>query len=86
MTMLPLYSFKPGTKPTKHVEIDLHFGREHVAFGHARVLHIPSTYQFVDIFTKSLLSQLFLDFRSCLSIQEPSASTAEGVLESDDIQ
>jgi hypothetical protein len=28
---------------TKHVEIDLHFMREHVAIGVVRVLHVPTT-------------------------------------------
>ncbi|KAJ9536095.1 hypothetical protein OSB04_un000733 [Centaurea solstitialis] len=39
---------------TKHVEIDLHFVRERVAIGHVRVLHVPSAYQYADIFTKGL--------------------------------
>ena len=65
---------------TKHVEIDLHFVRESVAIGHVRVLHVPSAYQFADIFTKGLPTQLFLDFRDSLSIREPPARTAGGVL------
>jgi hypothetical protein len=36
----------------KHVEIDLHFVRECVAIGDVRVLHVPMTSQFADIFTK----------------------------------
>jgi hypothetical protein len=28
---------------TKHVEIDLHFVREHVALGAIRVLHVPTS-------------------------------------------
>jgi hypothetical protein len=36
----------------KHVEIDLHFVRECVAIGDIRVLHVPMTSQFADIFTK----------------------------------
>ncbi|WVZ83721.1 hypothetical protein U9M48_030841 [Paspalum notatum var. saurae] len=39
---------------TKHVEIDLHFVRERVAAGAVRVLHVPTTSQFADIFTKGL--------------------------------
>jgi hypothetical protein len=31
---------------TKHVEIDLHFVRERVAYGAVRVLHVPTTSQF----------------------------------------
>jgi hypothetical protein len=37
---------------TKHVEIDLHFVRERVALGDVRVLHVPTTSQFADVFTK----------------------------------
>jgi hypothetical protein len=44
---------------TKHIENDLHFMREHVAIGDVRVLHVPTTSQFVDIFTKGLPSLAF---------------------------
>jgi hypothetical protein len=44
---------------TKYVEIDLHFVRERVAIGDVCVLHVPTTSQFVDIFT---------EFRSSLNI------------------
>ena len=47
---------------TKHVEIDLHFVRDRVTTGEVRVLHVPSSSQFADIFTKGLPSPLFLDF------------------------
>jgi hypothetical protein len=53
---------------TKHVEIDLHFVRDYVAAGAVRVLHIPTTSQFADIFTKGLLSSTFAEFRSSLNI------------------
>jgi hypothetical protein len=36
---------------TKHVEIDIHFIRERVGIGDVRVLHVPTTSQFADIFT-----------------------------------
>jgi hypothetical protein len=39
---------------TKHVKIDLHFVRDRVAIGEMRVLHVPTTSQFADIFTKGL--------------------------------
>jgi hypothetical protein len=55
-------------QPTKHMEIDLHFIREHVAIGDVRVLSVPTTLQFADIFTKGLPSSVFLDFRSSLNI------------------
>jgi hypothetical protein len=51
----------------KHVEIDLHFVREKVAIGEVHVLHVPTSSQFADIFTKGL-SSLFLEFQSSLNI------------------
>ncbi|KAJ9540986.1 LOW QUALITY PROTEIN: hypothetical protein OSB04_027492 [Centaurea solstitialis] len=60
---------------TKHVEIDLHFVRERVAIGHVRVLHVPSAYQYADIFTKGLPTSLFLDFRDSLNIRLPPDQT-----------
>jgi hypothetical protein len=53
---------------TKHVEIDLHFVRDYVAAGAVRVLHVPTTSQFTDIFTKGLPSSTFAEFRSSLNI------------------
>lgn len=53
---------------TKHTEIDLHFVQDKVATCHVRVLHVPSSSQYADIFTKSLHSPLFLDFRSSLNV------------------
>jgi hypothetical protein len=53
---------------TKHVEIDLHFVRDRVAIGEVRVLHVPTTSQFADIFTKGLPSSNFTEFRSSLNI------------------
>jgi hypothetical protein len=53
---------------TKHVKIDLHFMRERVAIGDVRVLHVPTTSQFADIFTKGLPTSVFSEFRSSLNI------------------
>jgi hypothetical protein len=53
---------------TKHVEIDLHFVRECVVVGDVRVLHVPTTSQLADIFTKGLPSSVFLEFRFNLNI------------------
>jgi hypothetical protein len=53
---------------TKHVEIDLHFVREQVACGAVRVLHVSTTSQFADVFTKGLPSVVFKEFRSSLNI------------------
>nr|GFB90490.1 NBS-containing resistance-like protein [Tanacetum cinerariifolium] len=59
---------------TKHIEIDIHFVRDMV--GHIRVLHVPSRYQYADIFTKGLPTALFEDFRSSLSVRLPPVQTA----------
>jgi hypothetical protein len=53
---------------TKHVEIDLHFVRDRVAIGDVWVLHVPTTSQFADIFTKGLPSSTFSEFRSSLNV------------------
>ncbi|GJW06425.1 ribonuclease H-like domain-containing protein [Tanacetum coccineum] len=60
----------------KHIEIDIHFVHDLVAASQLRVLHVPSRYQFVDIFTKGLPSALFEEFRSSLSARCPPAPTA----------
>jgi len=52
---------------TKHV-IDLHFVRDRVTVGDVRVLHVPTTSQFADIFTKGLPSSTFTEFRTSLNI------------------
>ncbi|KAJ9545930.1 hypothetical protein OSB04_025637 [Centaurea solstitialis] len=61
---------------TKHVEMDIHFVHEKVAIGQVRVLHVPSSSQYADIFTKGLPSSLFLDFRSNLTVRPSPVSTA----------
>ncbi|KAJ0481126.1 putative RNA-directed DNA polymerase [Helianthus annuus] len=61
---------------TKHIELDIHFVREHVQRGTIRILHTPTRLQIVDIFTKGLPRVLFEDFRSSLNIRPPLASTA----------
>jgi hypothetical protein len=43
--------------------------------GQVRVLHVPSSRQFVDILTKGLPSLLFLDFRSSLNVRTPPVAT-----------
>jgi hypothetical protein len=52
----------------KHVEIDLYFIQEKVVIGQVRVLHVSTTSQFTDIFTKGLPSSMFNEFRSSLNI------------------
>jgi hypothetical protein len=63
---------------TKHIEIDIHFVREKVALGEVRVLHVPSTAQFADIFTKGLASAPFTEIRFSLNVVEPTVETAGG--------
>ena len=63
---------------TKNVEIDLHFVRDRVTTGEVRVLHVPSSSQFADIFTKGLPSPLFLDFRDSLNIRRRPFTTEGG--------
>nr|GEW57041.1 ribonuclease H-like domain-containing protein [Tanacetum cinerariifolium] len=52
---------------TKHIEIDIHFVHDLVVDGQVLVLHVPSRYQFSDIFTKGLSSALFEEFHTSLS-------------------
>ncbi|GKB28811.1 ribonuclease H-like domain-containing protein [Tanacetum coccineum] len=61
---------------TKHIKIDIHFFRDMVTAGQVRVLHVPSRFQYADIFTKGLPSALFEEFRSSLSVRSPPAPTA----------
>ncbi|GJR00192.1 ribonuclease H-like domain-containing protein [Tanacetum coccineum] len=61
---------------TKHIEIDIHFAHDKVAAGNVRVLHVPSRFQYADIFTKGLPYPLFADFRSSLSVRKSPAPTA----------
>jgi hypothetical protein len=52
----------------KHVEINLHLVCDKVAIGEVYVLNVPTTSQFIDIFTKGLPSSLFSEFCSSLNI------------------
>jgi hypothetical protein len=64
---------------TKHVEIDLHFVRDRLQLGEARVLHMPTSSQYADIFTKGLPTTLFQEFRSSLNVISDPVPTAGGV-------
>lgn len=46
----------------EHIEIDIHFVRDQVARGQICVLHVSSSAQYADIFTKGLLSSVFYKF------------------------
>jgi hypothetical protein len=65
---------------TKHIEIDIHFVRDKVQVGEVQVLHVPTTSQYADIFTKGLSTATFVEFRSSLTVRDPTADTA-GVLD-----
>ena len=64
---------------TKHIEIDIHFVREKVALGQVRVLHVPTSAQFADIFTKGLATTPFQDIHFSLNVVEPTVDTAGDV-------
>ena len=49
-------------KRTKHIELDIHFVREHVQLGDLRVLHVPTGEQFADVMTKGLPTATFEAF------------------------
>jgi len=53
---------------TKHIEIDVHFIREHVTSGALLLEHIAGTAQLADILTKSLYSDKFVSNRDKLLI------------------
>jgi hypothetical protein len=53
----------------KYVETNLHFVREHVTIGDVRVLHVSTTSQFTNIFTKDLPTLMLSVFRSNLNIR-----------------
>lgn len=63
---------------TKHMEIDLHFVHDRVAVGSVRVLHVPMTSQYANIFTKGLPSSIFSVFRSSLNVRPADVLTATG--------
>jgi hypothetical protein len=66
---------------TKHIELDIHFVREKVALGAVRVLHVPSSSQFADIFIKGLPTTLFQEFRNSLHVAALPGSACGGMLE-----
>lgn len=53
---------------TKHIKINLHFVCKKVAVGAIRVLHVPTSSQYADIFTMGLPSPIFSKFRSSLNV------------------
>jgi hypothetical protein len=53
---------------TMHIEIDLHSVHERVVVGVVQVLHVPTSSQYADIFTKGLPSSVFTEFRYSLNV------------------
>nr|GEU74591.1 hypothetical protein [Tanacetum cinerariifolium] len=61
---------------TKHIEIDIHFVCDMVTRGQVHVLHVPSRYQYADIFTKGLPTALFEELCVSLCVWSSFAQTA----------
>jgi hypothetical protein len=53
-------------KRMKHIVLDIHFVWDKVSLGEVRVLHVPSSGQFADVFTKGHPSTLFMEFQNRL--------------------
>nr|GEV20145.1 ribonuclease H-like domain-containing protein [Tanacetum cinerariifolium] len=62
---------------TKHIEIDIHFVWDLVATRQVCILHVPSRFQYADIFTKGLPSTLFDKFHDSLSVRCTPTPTIE---------
>jgi len=50
--------------------------QERVAVGDVRVMHVPTSSQYADIFTKGLPSSVFSEFRSSLNVRAADDQTA----------
>ncbi|XP_052289967.1 secreted RxLR effector protein 161-like [Citrus sinensis] len=53
---------------TKHIELDLHFVRDHIAHNEVHVSHVPSCDQVADVLTKPLAFDQFNYLRSKLNV------------------
>nr|GEZ69704.1 ribonuclease H-like domain-containing protein [Tanacetum cinerariifolium] len=78
VSVIYLFSNPVQHQHTKHIEIDIHFVYDSVSTDCIRVLHVPSHYQYADIFTKGLPTALFDEFCSCLSVRSSLAQIVEG--------
>jgi len=63
---------------TKHIELDIHFVRERVAFGDLHVVHVLTNQQFADVMTKGLPTTMSMVFWSNLTVGPPDAATMGG--------
>jgi hypothetical protein len=68
MSVLSTYPITQFSINARSKSIDLHFIRQRVAIGDVHVLHVPTTSQFADIFTKRLPTFVFSEFRSSLNV------------------
>ncbi|GKB65858.1 ribonuclease H-like domain-containing protein, partial [Tanacetum coccineum] len=68
VSVVYLFSNPVQHQRTKHIEINIHFVRDLVFADQVQVFHVPSRYQYADIFTKGLPSALFEEFRTSLSV------------------
>ncbi|GJS47466.1 ribonuclease H-like domain-containing protein [Tanacetum coccineum] len=75
VSVVYLFSNLVQHQHTKHIEIDIHFVHDYVASGQVLVLHVPSRFQYADIFPKGLLSTLFLEFHFSLNVRRPPVPT-----------
>jgi hypothetical protein len=64
---------------TKHVEIDFHFVRDHVADKSLNIRFIPSSDQLADVLTKPLVSNRFQLQCSKLNVSSPPLILREGI-------
>ena len=53
---------------TKHIELDLHFVREHIAQQQLQITHVSNSYQCADILTKPLSFDTFSYLRRKLNV------------------
>ena len=70
VSLVYMSSYPIHYQRTKQIEIDMQFVRDKVAKGHILIVHLSSSLQYANIFTKNMSSSLFLDFRSSLNVRE----------------
>lgn len=56
---------------TKHVELDLHFGRDKVIFGELQLQHVPTVDQIAYCLTKPLSLMKFQSLRGKFTVLPP---------------
>ena len=66
---------------TKHIKIDYHFVRNHVANGSLKLMPIHSSHQNVDLFTKPLPSPILFPLLSKMAVKDIHSPSEGGVLE-----